>query len=147
MTLSKTNEATQRIQFRYYAYIAGPMGDVFRFLLRNKAHSKMTGKKMALDAISAFWKPFSARAILDVSEQEAKVIALHSIDELQQQIDLIKTAFDLKTCSRGVTRREIEEIIDSRLDRERRIPSEALSTPVPIPDNYNVSERTNRTSY
>ena len=148
MSLTETPSATQRIQFRCNAYLAGPMGDVFQFLLRNKAHTKRVGKTMATDAISAFWKPFSARAILEVSEEEAKAIALRSLDELQRQMDLIRTAFNLQNYSPGITRSELEAIIDSRLKQTLRSPSEALPTPtsVPIPDNYNTHIKENEAS-
>lgn len=136
MALTKS-KATQRIQFAYYAYVAGPMGDVFLYLLRNKAHTTHKGKKMALEAISAFWKPFSAQALLEISEQEARVIALRSIDELQNQIDLIKAAFGLQTYSRAVTRSEIEALIEARLSQQEQGRSPALP-PAPVPDNYNA---------
>lgn len=143
MTTSEANTATQRIQFRYYAYLAGPMGDVFQFLLRNKAHTHHNGKKMALDAISAFWKPFSARAVLKVSEEEAKIIARDSVDKLQRQIDLIKNAFDLQPYTRGITKSEVEAMIDSRLNQELRLSPEtsAAATVIPIPDSYNIQKR------
>lgn len=140
MATSEIQTATQRIQFRCNAYLAGPMGDVFQFLLRNKAHTKRVGKTMATDAISAFWKPFSAKAVLEVSEEEAKAIALRSLDELQQQMDLIKNAFGLQTYNGGITKSEVEAMIDSRLNQELRLPPEtsAAATAIPIPDSYNI---------
>lgn len=138
MTLSKS-EATKRIQFAYYAYVAGPMGDVFTYLLRNPAqHSTHKGKKMALEAISAFWKPFSAQALLEISDQESKQIALRSIDELQKQIELIKTAFGLQSYSNSITRTEIEALIESRISQRER---GQTPSSIPVPDNYNGRER------
>lgn len=137
MTLSKS-EATKRIQFAYYAYVAGPMGDVFTYLLRSPAqHSNHKGKKMALEAISAFWKPFSAKALLKISDQESKQIAIRSIDRLQKQIDLIKTAFELQSYSTSITRHEIEALIDARLGQRDRI---SAPSSTPVPDNYNICE-------
>jgi len=126
---------TQRIVFSYQAYLLSPLGDIFQYLLRSKSHSSRAGKQMALEAISAFWKPFSAKALLGIGDQEAKVIARRSISELQDQIELIRNAFDIKPdCQPTVTRTEVERLIDDRLS-QIPLPSQALRAQ-PIPDGY-----------
>ena len=121
---NRTQKENCRIQFAYYAYVAGPMGDVFRYLLRNRAHSTHKGKKMGLAAMSAFWKPFSAQAVLGLSEREVRAIALTSIAELQQQIELIRATFDIPKSSKEITKREIEQMIEEQLNARRRVNQE-----------------------
>lgn len=139
------NQATQRIQFAYYAYAAGPMGDVFAYLLKNSAHSARKGKRMGIKAISAFWKPFSAQTILKVSEQEAHKIALDSIAELERQIALIKMTFNIQYDDiPGLTRHEIEQLVDTRMLQALQTISrqQALgSGTLPLPDNYSERSR------
>jgi len=138
MPLSISQKDTSRIQFAYYAYIAGPMGDVFRYLLRNKAHSTHKGKKMGLAAMAAFWKPFSAHAVLGLSDQEVRAIALTSIAELQQQIELIRTTFNIPASSKEITKREIERMIEESLNARRSINQEPTVQALPLPDNDNA---------
>ena len=138
MPLSIRQKDTSRIQFAYYAYIAGPMGDVFRYLLRNKSHSTHKGKKMGLAAIAAFWKPFSAQAVLGLSDSEVRAIALTSITELQQQIELIRSTFNIPAASRELTRRDIEQIIEESLNARRSINQKPTVQALPLPDNYNT---------
>ena len=114
------------------------MGDVFRYLLRNKAHSTHKGKKMGLAAMAAFWKPFSAQAVLGVSEQEVRAIALTSITELQQQIALIRTTFNIPASSKEITKREIERMIEEKLNAQHGINQEPTVQALPLPDNYNT---------
>ncbi len=145
MPLKQPNKATQRIHFSYHAYVAGPMGDVFRYLLRNKALSTNDGKRMALAAISAFWKPFSTLALLDISENEAKVVAFHSIEELRRQIALIENTFNIqRDYTPLLNRQEIEQIIDSRLSQQGLSVQTASQLPrsIPIPDNYSKPAET-----
>lgn len=138
MPLSVSQKDSSRIQFAYYAYVAGPMGDVFRYLLRNKAYSTHKGKKMGLAAMAAFWKPFSAQAVLGLSEQEVRVIALTSITELQQQIELIRTTFNIPANSKEITKREIEQMIEEKLNARRGVNQEPTIQALPLPDNYNA---------
>lgn len=91
---------------------------------------------MGLAAISAFWKPFSAQAVLKLSEQEIKAAALASIDELEQQIDLIRTTFDVPKRLSDMSREEIEDMIEESLTR-RLAPRERA---MPVPDNYNTHQ-------
>lgn len=146
MSPSKS-KATQRIQFAYYAYLAGPMGDVFEYLLKSSDHSTRVGKRMGIKAISAFWKPFSAQTILQVSEQEMRKIALNSIAELEEQIELIKRTFNLQNGdTTSLTRQEIEQLVDVRMSQhvERVSRQQKLSAGThPIPDNYNERKRRN----
>lgn len=136
MPLSVSQKDTSRIQFAYYAYIAGPMGDVFCYLLRNKAHSTHKGKKMGLAAMAAFWKPFSAQSVLGLSDQEVRAIALTSIEELQKQIELIRNTFNIPATSQDVTRQEIARMIDERLSSQTSINQGPSIQSVPLPDNY-----------
>ena len=138
MPLSGSQKDTSRIQFAYYAYIAGPMGDVFRYLLRNKAHSTHKGKKMCLAAMSAFWKPFSAQSVLGLSEQEVRALALTSITELPQQIELIRTTINNPVSSKEITKREIERMIEEKLNARNGINQEPTVQALPLPDNYNT---------
>lgn len=138
MPLSVSQRDSSRIQFAYYAYVAGPMGDVFRYLLRNKAHSTHKGKKMGLAAMSAFWKPFSAQAVLGLSDQEVRAIALTSISELQQQIELIRNTFNIPTSSKENTKREIEQMIEEKLNARLGVNQEPTVQALPLPDNYNA---------
>ncbi|MEM9002723.1 MAG: hypothetical protein AAGE59_04250 [Cyanobacteria bacterium P01_F01_bin.86] len=138
MPLSVSQKDSSRIQFAYYAYVAGPMGDVFRYLLRNKAHSTHKGKKMGLAAMSAFWKPFSAQAVLGLSEQEVRAIALTSITELQQQIELIRNTFNIPACSKEITKREIEQMIEEKLNAQRVVNQEPTVQAMPRPNNDNA---------
>jgi hypothetical protein len=123
MTLSSTrsDKNTTRIQFAYYAYLQGPMGDVFKYLLRNRAHPTHKGKKMGLAAMAAFWKPFSAQAVLDLSEQEVRAIALTSITELQKQIELIRNTFNIPTAPQELTKQDIEKMIEDSLNSRRSV--------------------------
>ncbi|KPQ32872.1 MAG: Uncharacterized protein conserved in bacteria (DUF2328) [Phormidesmis priestleyi Ana] len=121
MPLSIRAKDSARIQFTYYAYIAGPMGDVFRYLLRNKAHSARKGKQMGLEAISAFWKPFSAHSVLGLSDLEVRRLALTSITELQQHIDLIRTTFNIPQDTQEMTKQDIEKMIEECLNARRNI--------------------------
>lgn len=137
MPLSVSQKDSSRIQFAYYAYVAGPMGDVFRYLLRNQAHSTHKGKKMGLAAMAAFWKPFSAQAVLHLSEPEVKAIALTSITELQQQIELIRTTFNIPAGSTDISRQEIEQMIEERLNARRdSVNQEPAIQASQMPDNY-----------
>lgn len=146
MSLSRNNKVTQRILFSSYAYIAGPMGDVFQYLLRSDNHSKLTGKKMGLRAISAFWKPFSAQAVLKVDEQAAREIALNSISELEDQIELIKKAFNIQHgYLPSLTRQDVEQLIDIRINQQRqeleRQQQFVSGSVAPTPDHYNERSR------
>jgi hypothetical protein len=125
MTLSRTSteKNTARIQFAYYAYLKGPMGDVFKYLLRNRAHPTHKGKKMGLAAMAAFWKPFSAQAVLNLSEQEVRAIALNSITELQKQIELIRNTFNIPVAPQELTKKDIEKMIEDSLNSRRSINS------------------------
>lgn len=141
MRLSETTEATKRIQFSYYAYLSGPMGDVFQYLLKSGDYSTRTGKRMGLRAISAFWKPFSAREVLHASEAEVREIALNSIAELERQIELIKKTFNIQHgYLPTLTRQEIEQLIDARLNQHEIPKPKPLPKSVPIPDNFNQRE-------
>lgn len=113
-TQKKEEKETRRIQFSYYAYVDGALGDVFEYLLRSRARSRQKGKEMGLKAMSAFWKPFSARSVLNLNEQEVKMIALMSIEELERQIELIRNTFGLEKPKQPleVTKLEIEHIVD-----------------------------------
>lgn len=118
-TPQRTKE-TRRIQFAYYAYINDALGDVFSYLLRSRAHSTQEGKKMGIRAISAFWKPFSAHSVLNLNEQEVKLIARTSIEELEKQIELIRTTFGIETPAKQasqLTQTDIENIVDSCVRR------------------------------
>jgi hypothetical protein len=123
MTLSRTrpDKNTARIQFAYYAYLKGPMGDVFKYLLRNRAHPTHKGKKMGLAAMAAFWKPFSAQAVLNLSDQEVRAIALTSITELQKQIELIRNTFNIPVAPQELTKQDIEKMIEDRLNSRRSV--------------------------
>jgi hypothetical protein len=123
MTLSSTrpDKNTTRIQFAYYAYLQGPMGDVFKYLLRNRAHPTHKGKKMGLAAMAAFWKPFSAQAVLDLSDQEVRAIALNSITELQKQIELIRNTFNIPAAPQELTKQDIEKMIEDSLNSRRSL--------------------------
>ena len=92
---------------------------------------------MGLSAISAFWKPFSAQTVLKLSEQEVKAAALDSIDKLQQQIDLIRTTFDVPKRLGEMTRREVEDMIEESLTQRIARREQAVKT-MPLPDNYNA---------
>lgn len=139
MVMPKSSKKTERIQFAYYARIAGPLGDVFRYLLRNQAHSTHKGKQMGLIAIKAFWKPFSAQAVLGLSDQEVRAVALTSIDELQKQINFIRATFNITepSYSQTLTRRDVERMLEERLG-PRRIANQS-PTALPLPDNYNAN--------
>ena len=93
---------------------------------------------MGLAAMSAFWKPFSAQAILGLSDPEVRAIALTSISELQQQIELIRSTFDVPASPQEITRREIEQIIEEKLNAWPRVNQEPTIQAVPMPDNYNA---------
>jgi hypothetical protein len=123
MTLSSTrsDKNTTRIQFAYYAYLQGPMGDVFKYLLRNRAHPTHKGKKMGLAAMAAFWKPFSAQAVLNLSDQEVRAIALNSITELQKQIELIRNTFNIPVAPQELTKKDIEKMIEDSLNSRRSL--------------------------
>jgi hypothetical protein len=123
MNLSRTSpdKNTARIQFAYYAYLKGPMGDVFKYLLRNRAHPTHKGKKMGLAAMAAFWKPFSAQAVLNLSEQEVRAIALNSITELQKQIELIRNTFNIPVSPQELTKKDIEKMIEDRLNARHSV--------------------------
>jgi hypothetical protein len=123
MNLSRTSpeKNTARIQFAYYAYLQGPMGDVFKYLLRNRAHPTHKGKKMGLAAMAAFWKPFSAQAVLNLSEQEVRAIALNSITELQKQIELIRSTFNIPVAPQELTKKDIEKMIEDRLNARHSV--------------------------
>ena len=113
--MSTPEKETNRIQFAYYAYVDDALGDVFRYLLRSRAYSKREGKKMGLRAISAFWKPFSARSVLGMEDHEVRMIALTSIEELEQQIALIRNTFGIEKPERSleITRADMEEVFTS----------------------------------
>ena len=117
---------TSRIQFAYYAHLDSPIGDVFQYLLRNRAHPTHQGKKMGIRAISAFWKPFSAQSILKLSDLEVEAIALASITELQRQIDLIWMTFNIPIGPKEITRTDIERMIEERLNSGRNINQEPV---------------------
>jgi hypothetical protein len=123
MTLSSTrsDKNTTRIQFAYYAYLQGPMGDVFKYLLRNRAYPTHKGKKMGLAAMAAFWKPFSAQAVLNLSEQEVRAIALTSITELQKQIELIRNTFNIPAAPQELTKQDIEKMIEDSLNSRHSV--------------------------
>lgn len=141
MSSLEENKQIERIQFAYYASAKGPMGDVFRYLLRNRAHTTHKGKKMGLAAISAYWKPFSACNILQLSEREVRAVALNSIAELEEQIRLIRNTFDIRDSQanipRAITRADvaqmIEEVLAQRLNHQNTVHSG-----LPLPDNYNT---------
>ena len=115
------------------------MGNVFRYLLRNKAHSTHKGKKMGLAAIAAFWKPFSAQSVLGLNDQEVRAIALTSIAGSGNSIiELIRTTFNIPVSSREITRREIEQMIEESLNARRAINQEPTIQALPLPDNYNA---------
>ena len=133
-------EVTPRIRFDYYTYLTSSIGGVFQYLLRSSSHSARDGKKMGLEAISAFWKPFSAKAVLELSDEEVKSIALDSIDRLQNQIALIRKTFDLHSDVNAATRRDIEKIVQDSLSAhysamEKRQPQ----TIRPLVDNYHLT--------
>lgn len=137
MSLSKASKTTNRIQFAYYAYFQGPMGDVFRYLLRNKAYSTHKGKKMGLAAMAAFWKPFSAQTVLKLDDEEVRAIALTSINELQEQIELIRTTFNIPPSDQELTRREVALMIEERLSARPSINQEPSRHPMPLSESYN----------
>ncbi len=139
MPRSISSQDVSRIQFAYYTYVTSPIGDVFQYLLRSTAHSNAQGKRMGLAAISAFWKPFSAQAVLKLSKQEVKAAALASIDELEQQIELIRTTFDVPKRLSDMTRREIEDMIEESLT-QRLTRRERIVQNLPVPDNYNTHQ-------
>ena len=91
-----------------------------------------------LAAMSAFWKPFSAQSVLGLSEQEVRAIALTSITELQQQIELIRTTFNIPVSSKEITKREIERMIEEKLNARNGINQEPTVQALPLPDNYNT---------
>jgi hypothetical protein len=93
---------------------------------------------MGLAAIAAFWKPFSAKAVLGLSDPEVRAIALTSITELQQQIELIRSTFNIPAASRELTRRDIEQMIEESLNARRSINQEPTVQALPLPDNYNT---------
>lgn len=107
-----------RIKFNYNAYRHGPMGDVFEYLLNSRAHSTPQGKQKGLAAISAFWKPFSAQAVLRLSEEEVRAVALTSIEELTQQISLIRNTFNLPEEPVRLTKADVERIVKEQLDTQ-----------------------------
>lgn len=137
MSLSQTTKKTQRIYFGYYAYIAGPMGEIFRYLLRSDKHTKDAGRKMALRAISAFWKPFSARSLSNLDEDKVRMIARDSIDELRSQIKLIERTFNIEQNHLStVTRPEVEQMIEAKLEQQGIGSRRIFNKPIPVPDNY-----------
>lgn len=89
---------------------------------------------MGLAAMSAFWKPFSARATLNLDEQEVKAIALTSISELQQQISLIRKTFNIPETLNEMTRRDIENMIEESLT-QRIARRERATKIVPLSNN------------
>ena len=138
MSSSFSSQDISRIQFSYRTYINSPMGDVFQYLLHSTAQSAHQGKRMGLAAMSAFWKPFSARSVLKLSEQESKAIALTSIAELQQQIDLIRKAFNIPENLNEETKREVENMIEAQLKAQLGVIWEQTAQHKALPDNYNL---------
>jgi len=138
MPRSTGSQDTSRIQFAYRTYVNSPMGDVFQYLLHSTARSAHKGKKMGLAAMSAFWKPFSARSVLELSEPEVRAVALASIAELQQQISLIRKTFNIPENLNEMTRKEIEKMIEKRLSVQFRATQKHTAPLAPMPDNYNT---------
>lgn len=141
MSFSKEPKQIERIQFAYYASAKGPMGDVFRYLLRNRAHTTHKGKKMGLAAISAYWKPFSAYSVLNLSDREVQAVSLNSIAELEEQIRLIQTTFNIQAQqpepTRIMTRADIAQMVEEVLVQRLGYQGTRHSA-LPLPDSYNI---------
>ena len=65
-------------------------------------------------------------------------IALTSITELQQQIELIRSTFIIPASSKEITNREIEQMIEEKLNARRGVNQEPTVQALPLPDNYNA---------
>lgn len=74
---------------------------------------------MGLRAICAFWKPFSARSVGNLDDQEIKAIALTSIEELEKQIEIIRTTFGIEKPRQTptITRTDLEEVFNSCISK------------------------------
>lgn len=85
-----------RIQFAYNADLGTPIGEVFRYLLKNDQLPSRQGKHRGLDAMLAFWQPFAYQLSDQLSDEEKERIARESIDALTRQVDLIRETFGIE---------------------------------------------------
>ncbi len=111
----------QRIQFAFNADCDTHIGEVFRYLLKNKQMPSREGKLKGLDAMSAFWRPFAYQENGQLSEEERRVIAQESIETLTRQIDLIRETFGVDKPQPSDTTTSLKQEVQTAL-------SEALQT-------------------
>jgi hypothetical protein len=85
-----------RVKLVYNAQMDSPAGVVLDYLLNNTHFTSRQGRQKAIDAISAFYRPFAEEGKGNLVETELQEVARHCVEVLVKQIDLLCTHFQIE---------------------------------------------------
>jgi len=93
---SQGGPASNRVKLTYNATITSVAGVVLDYLINSVHFTSRHGRQMAIDAISAFYRPVAEEMKGKLSQAELREVAHHCVEMLLQQADVLCKRYDLE---------------------------------------------------
>ncbi|MEO0759485.1 MAG: hypothetical protein AAFY78_21730 [Cyanobacteria bacterium J06648_16] len=109
---------SDRIKFVYNAQFPAPTAVLLDYLLNNEAFTARQGRQLAMDAISAFYRPAAAEFSEEMSEEQVRDVASHCVEQLMKRIEELCDRYHLdsplddKSDTTGISGDRLENILD-----------------------------------